>query len=131
MDVVVRGLQASGLAVFAAMHGLEALEVSSPAWLPVAFWLAAVVAVGLAAVLFLVREEGEVLWERISAAFAAAAALALILSLTVGFLGVSNEDLTTTAVLALVAEAMVLGAYLIRVIVSSDPSSEEDIVSAP
>lgn len=109
MYVVTRGVMAAGMAVYAAIHGYQA--VAGPdmtAWLPGAFALTAVLAVLLGVMMFATRHR----WvEHAAAALAAASFGALVLSLTSGFLGVTGMDLTPAALVVIVAEFMVLAAW--------------------
>jgi hypothetical protein len=113
MNVVVRGLMAAGMSVYAAMHLSQALSPppGAPAWLTVAFVATAVVALVLAGLLILSSERGEVRWERAAAALAAASGLALLASYTVGFLGVVESDLRAETAIVAVAELMTLAAF--------------------
>jgi hypothetical protein len=113
MNVVVRGLMAAGMSVYAAMHLSQALSPppGAPPWLTVAFVATAVVALVLAGLLILSSEHGEVRWERAAAALAAASGLALLASYTVGFLGVVESDLRAETAIVAVAELMTLAAF--------------------
>lgn len=115
MNVVVRGLMAAGMSVYAAMHVFQALDPppGAPAWLAVAFAVTALVALGLAAMLILSSVEGEVGWERAAALLAGLSALALAASYTVGFLGVAESDLRAETAIVAVAELLTLTAFAV------------------
>jgi hypothetical protein len=134
MNVVVRGLMAAGMSVYAAMHLSQALAPppGAPAWLAVAFVVTAVVALVLAALLILSSEQGEVRWERAAAALAAASGLALLASHTVGFLGVVESDLRAETAIVAIAELMTLAAFGVGWFVGSQTpvDDEEPAVAA-
>jgi hypothetical protein len=128
MNVVVRGLMAAGMSVYAAMHLSQALSPppDAPAWLAAAFVATAVVALVLAALLILSSERGEVRWERAAAALAATSGLALLASHTVGFLGVVESDLRAETAIVAIAELMTLAAFGIGWFVGSQASVTDD-----
>lgn len=108
MVIVGRALVASGLGVYGAIHVAQALggPDSSPGWLTIAFFLAGTFAIVLAGAVFVLAR-----WRMVTlvaAVLASASFVALLASLTTGFLGVTEENLTSTTMLALVAEVMVL-----------------------
>lgn len=115
MNVVVRSVQAAGMAVFAAMHILQAASSpsSSPLWLTIAFALAAIAAVVIAGGLIFADEDQERTWETAAAGLALSAAVALLASYTVGFFGVVETDLRAETALVIIAEIVTLGAYVI------------------
>lgn len=121
MNVVVRGLMAAGMSVYAAMHLSQALSPppGAPPWLTGAFVATAAVALALAGLLILSSERGEVRWERGAAALAGASGLALLASYTVGFLGVVESDLRAETAIVAVAEMMTLAAFALGWFVSS------------
>jgi hypothetical protein len=131
MNVVVRGLMAAGMSVYAAMHLSQALSPppGAPPWLAAAFVATALVALALAALLILSSERGEVRWERAAAALAAASLLALVASYTVGFLGVVESDLRAETAIVAVAELMTLAAFALGWFASSQGyvDSEEPV----
>jgi hypothetical protein len=133
MNVVVRGLMAAGMSVYAAMHISQALSPppGAPAWLAVAFIATALVALGLAAMLILSPVRGEVGWEWAAAALAGASGLALLASYTVGFLGVVEADLRAETAIVAVAEIVTLAAFGIgRFLASQGVSADEETASA-
>jgi hypothetical protein len=114
MNVVVRGLMAAGMAVYAVMHVVQAASPpdGAPAWLVVMFALTALVALVLAGGLVLGSQRGEVWWEDGAAALAGASLVALVLAFTVGFLGVAEGDLRADTALVFVAELVTLASWL-------------------
>lgn len=115
MNVVVRSVQAAGMAVYAAMHVLQAASspASSPRWLTLAFAVTAVAAVVIAAGLVLARTSSEARWERAAALLALASAVALLMSYTTGFFGVVETDLRGETALVAVAELVTIVAYVL------------------
>lgn len=111
MNVVVRGLMAAGMGVYATLHALQAARGDAPSWTTVAFGAAALVALGLVVALIAVghRVEGHI--EDASAALALLSALALTATLTVGFFGV-EDVLRVESIMAYVAEGVVLLAWV-------------------
>lgn len=108
MGIVGRGLVAAGLAVYVVIHAFQAVSgpESSPAWLTFMFGLTALVAAALAVGTFLLSN-----WKVpvvLGALLAGVSMLALVLSLTVGFLGVSEDEITSVTFGVIVAEVMVL-----------------------
>ncbi len=115
MNVVVRGLMAAGMGIYAAIHVQQALSPppGAPAWLAAAFGATAIAALVIGAMLILTPVEREVGWESAAAALAGASALALVASYTVGFLGVVEADLRAETAVVAVAELMTLAAFAI------------------
>jgi hypothetical protein len=115
VNVVVRGLMAAGMGIYAAIHVQQALSPppGAPGWLAAAFGATAVVALVIGVMLILTPVQAEGGWEGAAAALAGASALALIASYTVGFLGVVEADLRAETAVVAVAELMTLAAYAI------------------
>jgi hypothetical protein len=115
MNVVVRGLMAAGMAVYAVLHAQQALSPpeGAPGWLQVAFAAAAIAGLGLAVMLIATSVRTEATWTGAAAALAGASALALLAAYTVGFFGVQEADLRPETALVAVAELVVLVAYAI------------------
>jgi hypothetical protein len=113
MNVVIRGLMAAGMSVYAAMHVFQAIDPppGAPPWLAVAFALTALVAAGLAVMLILTSVRGEGRWEAAAALLAGLSAIALLASTTVGFFGVVESDLRAETAIVAVAELLTLAAY--------------------
>lgn len=128
MNVVIRGIQAAGMAVYAAMHVLQAADApqGSPTWLVVAFALSALAAVVIAVGLILTATEDETRWEALAAALAAISALALLAAYTVGLFGVVESDLRAETAIVLVAELMTLGAFALGVTVHARTDAPVD-----
>jgi hypothetical protein len=114
VNVVVRGLMAAGMAIYAAMHVLQVVRPpeGAPGWSVVVFAGATVVGAALAVLLILTATRRETLWESVAAALAAASALALVAALTVGFFGIEEGSLRAEMAVVLIAEVMVLIAFV-------------------
>ena len=124
MHVVVRGLMAAGMGIYAAMHLQQALSPppGAPTWLTVAFATAALVALVLAILLIAASERTQGRWEWAAALLAGASALALVASYTVGFFGVVESDLRPETAVVAVAEVITLVAFAIgRIAVAPEP----------
>lgn len=131
MFVVTRGLTAAGMSVYAVIHFFQMASppMESPTWLRVAYGLTAVAALVIAGgALF---DERHHTWSGIGALLALGSAVALLLSVTVGFLGVVAADLQPAALVAIVAEMMAIGSWLaLQVARSSSPeAAAEDAAS--
>lgn len=115
MNVVVRGLMAAGTGIYAAIHGRQAFAPppDTPLWTTLAFGVTALAAAIIAVMLIVTSVRAEVRWERLAAALAAASAVALLASYTVGFFGVSETDLRAETAVVAVAELAVLVAFAI------------------
>lgn len=126
MNVVIRGLMAAGMGIYASIHIQQAFSPpdDAPTWLAFMFGLTAVVAVVIAAMLILVPVERETRWEISAGVLAAGSALALLLALTVGFLGVTETSINAETAMVLVAESVVLIALVIKRVAS--PEADED-----
>lgn len=110
MNVVIRGLIAAGLLVYAAVHVLQGISppADAPVWLQVAFLVTAVVAAVLGVGLLGRRPGTTALWKNAAAALTGASLLALVLSFTVGFLGVNETDIRLSTLGVIIAEMVVL-----------------------
>lgn len=110
VNVVIRGLMAAAMAVYAVMHVVQAVSPpdDAPGWLVIAFGAAAVAGVVLAVGLVVSAQRDETVWEDAAAALAGASLLALVAAFTVGFFGVSEGDLRADTALVFVAEGVVL-----------------------
>jgi hypothetical protein len=115
VNVVVRGLMAAGMAVYAAIHTTQAASppADAPAWLAFAFAATALVAIGLAVMLIVTSVRAEPIWETLAAVLAGSSAVALLLSYTTGFLGVVQSDLRAETAIVAVAELVTLGAFAV------------------
>lgn len=107
MNVVVRGLMAAGMGVYATLHLLQAARGDGPAWTTFAFGAAALLALALVVALIAVADRAEGRVEDAAAALALVSAVALTLTLTVGFFGV-EDVLRVESIMAYVAEGVVL-----------------------
>lgn len=132
MNVVVRGLMAAGMAVYAAMHVLQVVQPppGAPSWSVAAFAAATVVGVALAVLLIGTATRRETLWESVAAVVAAGSALALIASLTVGFFGIEESSLRAEMTVVLIAEVMVLVAF-VAARLASEETAEVDRGAGP
>lgn len=115
MNVVIRGLMAAGMTVYAAMHALQAVRPpeDAPGWLVVAFALTALGAVTIAGGLILGAERAENRWEDAAALLALPSLVALVLSYTTGFVGASETDVRADTAIVFVAELVVLTAWVV------------------
>ena len=122
MNVVIRGLMAAGLFVYGAIHLVQGLNPpeAAPGWLRLAFVATAVVAVVLGIGLLALAPGRTDRLKDLAALLAAASALALVLSLTTGFLGVSETDLRVETLGVLVAELVVVVSWLAGRLVGHD-----------
>lgn len=111
MNVVVRGLMALGMGMYATLHLLQAVSMDAPLWTTIAFGVAALVAIGLVVALIAVGDGAEGRVEDAAAGLSLMSALALTATLTVGFFGV-EEVLRVENVMAYVAEGAVLLAWV-------------------
>lgn len=111
MNVVVRGLMAAGMGVYATLHVLQAARGEGPAWTTIAFGAAALVALGLVVALIAVADRAEGRVEDAAAGLSLLSALALTATLTVGFFGV-EDVLRVESIMAYVAEGVVLLAWV-------------------
>lgn len=114
MNVVIRGLMAAAMAVYATLHLLQALSPpeGSPGWLVAAFAGSAVVALVLAGGLIFGAQRREAGWEHGAALLAALSLVALITAFSVGFFGVEQSDLRPATALVFVAELVVLVSWV-------------------
>jgi hypothetical protein len=112
MNVVVRGLMAAGIGVYGTIHVLQAFESGTPVWMNVAFGLAAVIGYALVIALVVAPERFAGRLEALAAGLALVSAIALTLTLTTGFFGVEDE-LRLENLMAYVAEAVVIGSYVL------------------
>jgi hypothetical protein len=126
MNVVIRGLMAAGMSIYAAMHISQSVSPppGAPGWLAGAFAVTALAALVVAAMLILTPVRGEARWEGAAALLAGLSAIALLASYTVGFFGVAESDLRAETAIVAVAELVTLAAYAIGWLVS-DASSEQ------
>lgn len=133
MNVVIRGLMAAAMAVYAVMHVVQAVSPpeGAPGWLVVMFALTAVVAVVLAGGLIMTAQRGEARWEDAAALLAGASLVALVLSFTVGFLGVVESDLRADTALVFVAEIVTLASWVAsRAVTRATSEVSEPVPSA-
>lgn len=114
MNVVVRSLMATGLLVYAGIHLLQAASppemgsMMASRGLQVAFLATALTAVVLAVGL-LARPAGTTArWKDLAALLAGVSLVVLLLSFTVGFLGVTQADLRLSTLGVVIAESVVL-----------------------
>ncbi len=130
MNVVIRGLMAAAMAVYAVMHAVQAVSPpdSAPAWLVVMFALTALVALVVAGGLIMTARRDEVYWEEAAAALAGASLLALILSYTAGFFGVSEGALRAETALVFVAEVVTLVAWAVSRVATRETSEVSEAV---
>lgn len=114
MNVVIRGLMAAGMAVYATLHLLQVFSPpeGSPGWLVAAFAGSTVVALVLAGGLIVGAQRREARWEHAAALLAAVSLVALIAAFTVGLLGVEESDLRPATALVFVAELVVLVSWV-------------------
>lgn len=133
MSVVVRGLMAAGMAVFAAMHVLQVLDPPSgtPAWLTIGFAGVALAGALLAVLLIVASPETVGRWQVAAASLAAVSAVALLLALTVGLFGVVEVGLRYEVVLSIVAEIVVLGAFAASRLVPTEADQQVDGAGRP
>lgn len=115
MNVVIRGLMAAAMAVYAVMHVVQAVSPpeGSPGWVVVAFGGAALAGAVLAVGLILGDRSHEAVWEESAAALAVASLVALVLAFTTGFFGVSEGDLRADTALVFVAELVTIGSWIV------------------
>ena len=115
MNVVIRGVQAAGMAVYASMHIMQASSppADAPGWLAVAFAATAMIALIIAGGLILSAQRDESRWETAAALLALPSVIALAASYTTGFLGVVETDLRPATAIVAVAELMILAAYVV------------------
>ncbi len=111
MNVIIRGIMAAALGVYASLHVQQAFadQTGSPGWLTAAFVVTAIAAIALAVALIAVPER---LADKVIAAGAALAGgslVALVLSYTVGFLGVTQAEVRIETAIVFVAELLALG----------------------
>lgn len=113
MDVVIRGIMASALGVYAAMHASQVASgpEGAPAWVTFAFGATAVVAVLLAVALIAAPERLQRMVDAAAAALVGGSLIALIMSYTVGFFGVTQAEVRIETALVLVAEVIALTAF--------------------
>jgi hypothetical protein len=133
MNVVIRGLMAAGMSVYAAMHVFQAIDPppGAPPWLTVAFAVTALAALGLAVMLIVTPVRAEGRWEAAAALLAGLSGIALVTSYTVGFFGVVESDLRAETAIVAVAELLTLVAYAASWLMthaSSESLLEEDPV---
>ncbi len=111
MNVVVRGVLAAALGVYASLHLTQALAApDGPAWLAWAFAATAVAAIVLAVGAILVPEWLQPYVDLAAGGLALGSLAALLLSLTTGFFGVTTEAIRVETALVVLAEVLVLGA---------------------
>ncbi len=125
MNVVIRGLMAAAMAVYASIHALQAFNApdSAPLWLVLAFGATALIGLGIAVGLILTAEAGETRWEGAAALLAGISAVALSLSYSTGFLGIVETDLRAETAIVAVAEAIAVGSWVLS-LVSNDAARE-------
>ena len=111
MNVVVRGLMAAGMGVYATLHVLQAARGEGPAWTTIAFGAAALIALGLVVALIAVADRAEGRVEDAAAGLSLLSALALTATLTIGFFGV-EDVLRVESIMAYVAEGVVLVSWV-------------------
>lgn len=130
MNVVIRGLMATGLLVYATVHLLQGVRppADAPLWLRLAFLATAAVAVVLAVGLLARRPGTTDQWKDAAAALAGASLVALVLSWTTGFLGVSEADLRLSTLGVVVAEMVVLATWAITRVVGHEFDEVEEEV---
>lgn len=124
MFVVTRGLTAAGMSTYAVIHLFQMASPpeGSPTWLRVAYGLTALAALVVAGgALF---DERHHTWSGIGALLALGSAVALLMSVTVGFLGVESADLQPAALVVIVAEVMAIGSWIaLQVARASSPEA--------
>ncbi|MBY5161385.1 hypothetical protein [Salsipaludibacter albus] len=130
MDVVARGLMVAGLFVYAGIHLLQGIVPpdSAPAWLRLAFVLSALAAVGLGVALVALPPRRSGRWMDLAALLALASGVALALSFTTGLAGVSESDLRLATLGVVIAELVILHAWLGNRLVGREFDEVEDPV---
>lgn len=133
MNIVTRGLMAAGMAVFATMHALQVLDppADAPGWLTVGFAAVTVAAAVLAVRLITASNETIARWQVAAVVLAGASAAALVLAVTVGFLGVVEPALRYEVVMSFVAEAVVIGAFVVSRVLPPETEERADDRVAP
>lgn len=113
MNVVVRGVMAAGLGIYSAFHFFQAgaSPTGTPGWLTIAFVLTAIAGLGFAALLIAAPERVQAMVEGGAALLAGLSLIALAMSYTTGFFGVSQTEVVVETALVAVAEVMVLLAF--------------------
>lgn len=128
MDVVVRGLMAAGMGIYGMLHALQALEPDAATWSRLAFAATALAAAVLLVGLVAAPSRLAVRVEPLAALLAASSAVALVLTLTVGFFGV-EDVLRPSVVMVLVAEVVVVASWLLLLRMPADTSEKTDDVA--
>lgn len=114
MNVVIRGLMAAAMGVYAMLHLRQAFAApaGAPAWLVAMFAGSAVIALVLAAGLIFDIQRRETRWEHAAALLAAVSLGALLSAFTVGFFGVEERGLRAATALVFVAEVVTLVSWV-------------------
>lgn len=130
MNVVIRGLMASGLFVYGAIHMVQGVRPpeGAPAWLRLAFIGTAVLAIVLGAGLIAGQPGRTDRLKDLAAVLAVASAVALGLSFTTGFLGVNETDLRVSTLVVVVAEFVVVACWVIAKMVGHDYDEVQEAV---
>ncbi len=130
MNVVIRGLMAAGLFVYATIHLLQGVDPpeDAPGWLQLAFLATAAAAVVLAVGLLSRRPGTTDVWKDAAAALTGASLLALVASFVTGFLGVSESDIRLSTLGVVVAEGLVLLTWAAGRLVGHDFDEVEEPV---
>lgn len=133
MNVVIRGLMAAAMAVYAVMHVVQAVSPpdAAPAWLVVMFAATALAALVIAGGLILTAQRDEVIWEDAAAVLALLSLVALGLSYTVGFLGVSEGALRAETALVFVAELVTLVTWVVSRVATRETAEVSEPVPTP
>lgn len=127
MNVVVRGVQAAAMGVYAALHIQQAINPpdGAPTWLTVAFFLASIAALGLVVSLITFPDDKERLPENGAALLAVLSLGALALSYTTGFFGVDQAQLRAETAIVFVAEIAAIGGWVISRAFKNQPETQE------
>lgn len=134
MNVVVRSLMATGLLVYAGIHLLQGFSppvmasMMASRGLQAAF-LATAVAAAVLAVGLLARPAGTTArWKDAAALLAGVSLVVLLVSFTVGFLGVTQADLRLSTLGVVIAESVVLIGWVVTRVVGPGFDEADDRV---
>lgn len=114
MNVVVRGLMAAALFVYAGIHVLQGVNppMDSPTWLRLAFLATAAAAIAIGVGLLSLPPGRTAALKDAAALLAVGSALALAMAFTVGFPGVSQMDIRADTLAVVAAELIVVASWL-------------------